>query len=394
VTGVALASAITGGAGTVGLQTGTLDALAGVAIERVIGMAVLSLIVSAVVAAVYRAMTDESIPRVYPLVLGVGAAGVWLNTASALVAVLGQEPSVLDGAVTNTVALAGAGVGALGGARAGDALAPDVLALTGRRDLDREVSRVVRTVGRFTTVTIPKRIEDIEGDEPVDPAKKEELAGRELVFPRGLTVGQLRERLADRIKRDYGIGRVDVEITDEGEITHLAVGRRMGGIGATLPPRTAAVAVDGDPGFDASPDDRVHVWERRDGGAERVATADVRAVKEDTVTLALGSDLARRIDQSRAHRLVTLPSRERPDREFAALLRAANETMEAIALEAGAPLTGLPVGALEPPVVALRRGRSTTTLPSGDRKLTAGDVIYVVGREDELRRLRTAARAS
>lgn len=385
---------VTAVAGAVRLQTGVLDTFTGVAIERVIGMTILSLVVSAVVAAAYRAMTDESIPRVYPLVLGIGAVGVWLNTASALVAVLGQEPTVLEGAVTNTVALAGAGVGALAGARAGDALAPDVLALSGRRDLDREVSRVVRTVGRFTTVKIPKRIEDIEGDEPVDAAKKEELAGRELVFPRGLTVAQLRERLADRIKRDYGIGRVDVEVTDEGEITYLAVGRRVGGIGATLPPRTAAVAVEADPGFDASPDDSVHVWERGEDSAQRVATADVRGVDQDTVTLALGTDLARRIDQSATHRLVTLPSRERPDREFAALLRAANETMEAITVEEGASLTGLPIGALEPPIVALRREQSTTTLPPGERKLGAGDVIYVVGREDELRRVRTAAQAS
>lgn len=380
-------------AGLATLQTGVLDALLGVAIERVLGMAVLSTIAAGIVAAVYRGMTGQTIPTVYPLVVGIGAAGVWLNTASALVAVLGQEPAVFEGAATNVVALAAAAVGAVTGARGGDVLAPDVLALTGQRDLDREVSRVVRTVGRFTTVQIPKRIHDIEGDEPVDAAKKEELAGRELVFPRGLTVSQLRERLIDRIKRDYGIGRVDVEVTETGEITHLAVGRRVAGIGATLPPRTAAVAVEADPGFDASPDDRVQAWEQRDGRTEPVTSADVRAVDGDTVTLALGTSQARTIDQSTPHRLVTLPSRERPDREFAALLRAAHETMEAITIEASAPLTGLPVGALKPPVVALQRGESTTTLPPAEQELAAGDTVYVVGRQDELRRVRTAAQA-
>lgn len=380
-------------AGLATLQTGVFDAVLGVTIERVLGMALLSAIVAAIVAAIYRGMTGQAIPKVYPLVLGIGAAGVWLNTASALVAVLGQEPAVFEGAVTNVVALAAAAVGALAGARGGDVVAPDVLALTGQRDLDREVSRVVRTVGRFTTVQVPKRIEDIDGDEPVDAAKKEELAGRELMFPRGLTVGQLRERLIDRIKADYGIGRVDVEITEAGDVTYLAVGRRVGGIGVTLPPRTAAVAVEADPGFDASPDDRVQMWERRADSTERVASADVRAVDGDTVTLALGPSRARTIDQSTPHRLVTLPSRERPDREFAALLRAAHETMEAITVEAGAPLTGFPVGALKPPVVALQRSQSTTTLPPAERKLIAGDVIYVIGRQDELRRVRTAAQA-
>lgn len=213
------------------------------------------------------------------------------------------------------------------------------------------------------------------------------------MFPRGLTVVQLRGRLIDRIKRDYGIGRVDVEITDAGEITHLAVGRRVGGIGPTLPPRTAAVAVEADPGFDASPDDRVQAWEQRASGTEPVATADVRAIDGDTVTLTLGTSRARTIDQSTPHRLVTLPSGERPDREFAALLRTAHETMEAITIEAGAPLTGLPVGALKPPVIALQRAQSTTTLPPAARELAVGDVVYVVGRQDELRRVRIAAQA-
>lgn len=371
-----------------------LDALVAVRIERVIGMAVLSGAVAGGAATLYRGMTDQSMPPVYALVLGVGAAGVWLNTASALVAVLGQEPAVLDQATTNIVAMTAAAVGAFLGARGGDTLAPNVMALAGRRDLDREVSQVVRTVGRFTTVQIPKRIEDIEGDEPVDPAKKEELAGRELVFPRGLTVAQLRGRLVDRIERDYGIGRVDVEMTDEGELTYLAVGRRRAGVGATLPPRSAAIAVEADPGFDASPDDRVHVWERRSGSFERIATADVRAVDGDTVSLALGTGLARAVDQSSAHRLVTLPTRERPEREFAALLRAASETMEAIAISEDAPLTGLPVGALRPPVVALRRERALTTLPPPEQALRAGDTIYVVGRQGELRRVRAAAGTS
>jgi hypothetical protein len=369
------------------------DALMGVSIARVIGMAVLSGLVAGILATIYRGMVDEQVPTVYPLVLGIGAAGVWMNTASALVAVLGQEPGVLTGAVTNTIALGAAAVGAIAGARGGDALAPDVLALTGRRDLDREVSRVVTTVGRFTTVQIPKKIEDIEGDEPVDPAKKEELAGRELVFPRGLTVAQLRDRLIERIKRDYAIGRVDVELTEEGKITHLAVGRRVAGVGVTLPPRSSAVAVEADPGFDASPDDRVNVWEQRPGGTERVATADVRAVDGDTVTLALGTSRARSINQTTTHRLVTLPSRERPEREFAALLRTAHETMESVTVEEGAPLTGLPVGALRPAVVALRQDNSLTTLPPPQRALRAGETVYVVGRQDELRRVRAAAQA-
>lgn len=373
-------SAIEGAVQVVGLGT-----------ARIIGMALLGGIVAAVVGTVYRGLLDERAPVVYPLLVGVGAVGVWLNTATALIAVVGAEPMVLEQATTNTLALVGGGVGALVGARIGDAAAPNLLALSGRRELDREVSRVVKTVGRFTTVKLPKRIEDIEGYEPVLAEKKETLAGRELVFPRGLTVAQLRERLIDRLKRDYGIGHVDVEVTDEGEVTHLALGRRAAGVSAALPPRTAAIAVEADPGFDASPDDRVQVWEKHDDGFERVATGDIRAVDGDAVTLALETKRARGIDQTASHRLVTLPTGERPDREFAALLRAANETMESVQIREGSLLDGAPAGSLKPTIIALRSDEEMVTLPRPDRMLQAGNTIYVVGRQDELRRVRAAA---
>ncbi|MFB6096514.1 MAG: hypothetical protein ABEJ74_03910 [Haloferacaceae archaeon] len=363
----------------------------GVGAARVIGMALLAAIVAAPVAAGYRGLLGERAPAIYPLLVGLGAVGVWLNTASALIAVVGSEPMVLERATTNALALAAGGLGAVVGAQIGDAAAPNVLALTGRRDLDREVSRVVKTVGRFTTVRLPKRIDDIEGDEPVLAGKKEALAGRELVFPRGLTVSQLRTRLIERLKRDYGIGHVDVEVTEAGEVTHLALGRRVAGVGATLPPRTAAIAVEADPGFDASPDDRVQIWERGEEGYRRVATGDVRAVDGDDVTLALETSRARQLDQTASHRLVTLPTGGRPDREFAALLRAANETMGAVTVRGGSVLDGAPVGALRPPVIALRADGEITTLPHRDRVLRASDVIYVIGRRDELRRVREAA---
>lgn len=363
----------------------------GVGIARVVGMALLGAIVAALLAGIYRGLIDERVPLVYPLLVGLGAVGVWLNTASALVAILGTEPMVIERATTNTLALVAGGGGAVAGSRIGDAAAPNVLALTGRRDLDREVSRVVKTVGRFTTVRLPKRIDDIEGYEPVLPEKKETLAGRELLFPRGLTVAQLHDRLIERLKRDYGAGHVDVEVTEEGDVTHLALGRRAAGVGATLPPRAAAIAVEANPAFDASPDDRVQIWERTDDGFERVATGDVRAVDGDDVTLALETSRARQIDQTVTHRLVTLPTGERPDREFAALLRAANETMASVTVREGAILDGAPVGALRPSVIALRTAEELVTLPRPDRMLRARDTIYVIGRQDELRRVREAA---
>lgn len=361
------------------------------AVARIVGMALLGAVTGGIVAAIYRGMTDERAPLVYPLLLGLGTVGAWLNTASVLLLILDDQTAVLGQMTTNLIALGAGGVGAFAGARAGDRAAPDALALTGQRDFDQEVSRVVQTVGRFTAVRLPKRIEDIEGYEPVQAEKKEELAGRELLFPRGLTVAQLRDRLTERLQHDYGVGHVDAEVTAEGEVTHLALGRRAAGVGATLPPRTAAVAVEADPGFDASPDDRVQVWERREDGAERIATGDIRAVDGNVATLALETNRARRIDSRRRHRLVTLPTGERPEREFAALLRSSNETMDAVEIAAGSSLDGVPVAALRPAVIALRAGETVTTLPGPERVLRGDETVYVVGRQNELRRVREAA---
>lgn len=60
------------------------------------------------------------------------------------------------------------------GRRVGDAIARNFFAPTGVKQLEGEVSRIVRTVGRATAVTLPEAddIEDIEGYDPVADAKK------------------------------------------------------------------------------------------------------------------------------------------------------------------------------------------------------------------------------
>ena len=120
---------------------------------------------------------------------------------------------------------------------------------------------MVSTVGRVIRVAIPEKIGTIDGHDPVTDETKARLAGEEFVFPRGLTVNELRERIITRLREDYHVGYVDLELNEEGAITYLALGRRVAGIGPTLPPNRVAIALTANPPPAASPGDVVQLWE-------------------------------------------------------------------------------------------------------------------------------------
>lgn len=377
-------------------MTTLVDLLTGGGMIRLFGTSLLGFAVGVVVGFLYRTVTNDRIPLQVPVIAALGVVGLWLNTSNVLVRFVeqttgGQLP-IMENTTVNVLALIGGGVASVGGAYAGDRLGPNVLALVGRQTLDTEVSNFVRTVGRFITVTVPKEIEDLEGYEPIDEETKTEIAGRELVFPRGLTVDQLHERLISRLKEDYGIGHVDLELTEDATVEYLAVGSRAAGIGSTLPPGNVAVAVDANPVFNASPGDRVSLWKRGDDVSERLLVGELRATSDDVVTLIVDTNRRSKIDQTQKYDLVTLPSRKRAENEFAALLRSANATMASIEISPGSEVAGLPIGSLRPTLIAIQGpDGQVETLPEHNRLLKAGETIYVVARHDKIRKLEQAA---
>ncbi|HKJ59127.1 MAG TPA: TrkA C-terminal domain-containing protein [Halobacteriales archaeon] len=363
---------------------------------QIVGLTVTAFLVGTLAAVTYRWYARSRIPEGLAMLAGLAAVTLYLNTDAALGQVIGGGVGLLDPEVVarNSVTLLLAAAAAVVGGRAGDRLAAQLGAVSGARELDVELSRLVRSVGRVITVTLPESadgIDDVEGYDPVAQETKETLAGKTLVFPRGLTVAVLRERLADRLKDDYGVGHVDVELAADGSVEYLAVGSRAAGIGPTLVPGTAATAVRADPPFSATSGDAVQVWST-DDGPRRVATGNLRAAAEDVVTLALDEVDAESLDPGPRYRLVTLPSQARPDREFASLLRRADETMGAVRIPEGSALDGATVGETAVSVVAVQPEDGTVeAIPRRDRPLAAGDVLYAVARPEALRRLEAAA---
>ncbi len=378
-------------------QTAVFDEFL-VDIARAIVFVTVAAVAGGIVGIVYRWYVGERVSEGLSVLVGLGVVAIYLNTAGALGDVIGGEVDILavETAIFNTVTFFLAGVAAAGGSRIGDRIGVDFFAVSGGRSVDRDVSRIVRTVGRVTTVQLPTEIGDIDGYDPVDPATKEKLAGQTLVFPRRLTVDELRSRFITRLRTDYGVGHADVDFADDGTVEYLALGGRESGIGATLPPGSAAVAVRADPPNNASPGDAVQVWTAGDPATEtapkRVTNAELRGAAEDLVTLAMDEPDAKRLDADRRYRLVTLPVEPRVDREFAAQLRSAEETMSGVSIEEKSALVGTSIGALDVAVVAVRStDGDVIAIPTRNREIEPGETIYAIGRPDRLRKLESAA---
>jgi hypothetical protein len=400
---------------------------------QILGTALLSGTVAAVAAILYRWYVHERVPRGAAVLAGLSAVALLLNTTAAFGQVLvgSGDPLSMEAVVFNTATFVLAGVAAPVGRFIGDRIAVDTVAFAGAAEVDAEVGRLVRTVGRVTTVELPAEpdeVADMEGYEPVEEATKAALAGKTLLFPRRLTVGELREQFVTRLKAEYDVGHVDVEIQPDGVVSYLAVGRRATGLGHSLPPGSAAVAVVADPPPSASPGDLVQVWET--GGADstgdpdeaskraiesgdgvgvsdsgvnvsdpgvsvsdprRVTTAEVRATAGDVVTLVVDAGIAPEIAGG-SYRLVTLPAEPRPDREFARLLHAASATMAPVSIHPESEAAGSTVGELPAAVVVLSPASgSLVPLPEANRPLEAGDTVYVIGQPDAIRRVEELA---
>ena len=253
-----------------------------------------------------------------------------------------------------------------------------------KMQVETEAVNIATVAGTFVGIQLDD-IGDIDGYDPVPETTKAALAGTTLVFPRKVSADALRERLAMRLKEEYEVGYVDAEF-DGGDLDTLSLGARQAGLGPTLAPGDAAVPIRADPPNAASPGDVVQVYER---GPEptRVATAELRATAGDVVTVACEVPEARAITGGE-YRLVTLPAEPRVDREFASLLRAADETMATVTVGAASELVGTTVGDIDATVAAVRDADGgVEAIPARDRPLADGETLYVVARPEAIRAL-------
>lgn len=413
------------------------DVFGGLNAPRLVGFAIASFLVAAAGAAAYRWFVSEAVPRGLTTLLGTAVVAVYLNTVGLFETVIpvggavAADPFAPATVLRNVVSLLVAAAAAPAGRRSGDRFATSVTTVAGADAVDGDLSRFARTVGRIRPLTLPETVADIDGYDPVEDATKERFAGETLLFPRHLSDEELRERFVARLKAEYDVGHVDAEF-DGDRIVHLGIGRRVAGIGPTLDPSACAVAVRADPPNGAGPGDVVQVWRRprsavaepepttaesaeaskaeppRDvetdtdtalgataaSAPERVATAELRAAVGDVVTLAVDGSDAERFDADDDYRLVTLPATPRADREFASVLRAADETMGVVPIEAGSDLDGEPVGRVAGAVVAVETAAGEVEpIPARGRSMSVGETLFLVARPEAIRDVERRASA-
>lgn len=361
-----------------------------------ISLAILAGLIALGAAAGYRWYVHEELPQGIALLLGASAIALILNTTASLGQSIGGTTDLLDqrAAVFTIAALLAGAFASEGGRRIGDTVGERLAPGWTFGGIDREVSAFVKGGGRIVRVRLPDEIRDIDGYEPVRTDLKEHLAGEVMTVPGRLTHAELHDAFVNRLQADLGIGKVDVEFTDTGEVAYLAVGRGEAGVGHTLQSGQVAMAVRADPAFSASMGDRVQVW-RIDPQPCRVVTAEVRGLAGEVVTLAVDADQVDRLEAEDGYRLVTMPGSRRPDREFAAILRRANESLVEVAIADGSDLVGRPAGAEDvlPLVVDAADGERLTP-PAADRPYAAGDAVIAMGRPDALRRFEAAAQGT
>ena len=354
---------------------------------HVLGLLALAGLTTAIAAFLYRVRVRRPLPDGATLILGLGSVALYLNTRSLFVQFVqgGVTAPTVGEALLNLGVFAATVVVSLGGRRAGDRL--------GRSDrlswgwFSRDLSPIVRAGGRHISVTLPQDIADLDGYEPVPAETKTALAGRTLDFPRGLTVEELESQLTARLTEKFEVGFVDVDLDSDGSVAYLGLAARPVGLGHTLSAGEAAVALRADPPFSGTAGDTVQIWTAGEAPT-RVGTAEFRARAEDVVTVAADRELAAAIDPQTAYRLVTLPAGPRADREFAAMVRRQAETMRTFVVTADSPLVGSSVGALAVTTLAIRdREGEVTPIPDRNVALSAGDVLYLLGRPETLRQL-------
>ncbi len=358
-------------------------------IYRLIGLSLLAAFVSGSISFFFRWRTHSQLPEGPALLLGLGAVTLYLNTNIVLIQFLGAEGEVLTttAVATNLLIFAISTVAAAAGWQVGDRFGQSERF---HPSLQPSLSPLVKATGRTSSVTLPSRIEDIDGYEPVPAETKEAMAGESFTFSRRMTVDALAGELETRIRTEYDVAHVDIEVSVDGEIAFLAVGGRATGIGPTLPPESTATAIIADPAFSASPGDTVQIWH----GDRKVGIAELRATTGETVTVAGQESLISELSPDIEYRLMTLPAEERVDRLFAGMLRRAVETMSTVTVQEGSTLDGMTISSLGIPVVAVTdAGGDTETIPDHKRELTVGDELSVLGHPATLRRVEAAASA-
>jgi K+/H+ antiporter YhaU regulatory subunit KhtT len=305
------------------------------------------------------------------------------------------------------------------------------LASLRRRNISADVVDIVGGVGKVTLQPTGP-VSDMEGYPPLPADLRETLGQGSWSFPADLPLAELESRLADRLRTEYDLADVAVMLDTRGRAT-IAAAPPASGLSRRIPPGKRAVSVTALLPTGAARGDSVVVrtGETRiagtllsaksdgssapappkpdpdddgvatDGGADDVPvpapTAPTTTGGEGRLTAAVTREQARTLlDVDRAQVAVTSRGTRR-EFELVSLLRRSGRRFRKVSVRADGPLDGVTIGdatirdSYDVTVLALRQppdetsgDRSWSFSPRGDAELSAGDELFVVGRQPAL----------
>ncbi|MWV38721.1 hypothetical protein [Natrialba sp. INN-245] len=361
------------------------------AVVNVFGFGLLTGVVTLVVAFAYRRYSTRSIPAGAAVLVGLAVVGLWINVVSVRQSTIIDETPLFHHA-TATYFLAAFAVGsvaAAGGRRIGDAVARESANID--RIDDRTAAASVVRRGRLSVeYRLPEEFTDLPGSPPVENSVKRELAGESVLVPCDIPADSRVSRLENRLERDFGIGHVAVDLTSDGAISRVRLGRKRVGIGSTIAPNAVALAVRGVAQSSGSTGERVEIWTDDECTSRLVATGTLRATSGDVATIVTDAERAEEIRSHERYRIVTRPASSSDIYELLSTIRALDHTVAKLTVSRDGPLEGEFVGWLSGTVVGLVRNDETIPFPAEQVPLEADDDVYILGTATDFDRLPVA----
>lgn len=355
---------------------------------------------------VFRYVTGVPVPGFGVVVLCVAIAGVQGGLLGLL------EPNVVQSPIV-VIALVVVMLTSQYAHAKGDAMGATFPRRIGFRQLreNRLSSDVVERVGRFgrVHVRVTGDVGDIEGHPPLPDDLRTAIAEDDWTFPGDLPIDELESRLADRLRTDYDLADVTVEIDTRGAATVNAAPPE-GTLSRRVPAGQRAVSVDTLVPTGLSHDDEVVftledgevggtvLSAKSNGGSTEMDAGDPISGTPTTtggdgrVTVAASNEDARRLLDGTPTQLRVESRGTRYEFELIHLLRRAGKRWKRLSIRPGSEFDGVTLGSASVratygvAVLAVERTGNWTVAPAGTTVLSAGDELYVVGDDESIRR--------
>ncbi|MCP8311050.1 MAG: hypothetical protein L6N94_06095, partial [Candidatus Methylarchaceae archaeon HK01M] len=174
----------------------------------------MSSLVVMLISIAFRYFTDEQFSSIMGIIIGLGIVGI----SGGLLAILDQPT------IGGVVQILTASLIIALGVKYGDRMA--VKMPKQGISLYKMFSRAKRKGRIIVKMPSENLIRNIAGKPRVMDRLKKELSGKEFVFPFDLPIEELVKRVRRQLMTDWGLGDVEVELNEEGEVTYLAVADR------------------------------------------------------------------------------------------------------------------------------------------------------------------------